>query len=443
VRAAAARSADAVRATGAVQEPVAGAAAVLAATRVAPRDASGPSHVRVMAAADGAGDVALTDPSTCPPAVPGAPACTPGPLVGRTPAWSPDGGRIAVERDGAVHVATLADTGTGTDGPDVPEGVVSVDQLTGIRTDGTPTASRALLSVTEDPVWSPDGSEVAVAGQPAGHPDQRGVYALGLDGGVLREIAQQRGPETEPAYQPFVVLDPTADLSVEVTLDRPETWLGGQPVVATVVVRNATGPGTASGTVVTVAYPPFATVTPDPACAPTGTTCVLGALGPAASRTLTATLTFPVPVPPDPPELEQPADPVTETGQVRASVVATTPDPVAANDTDAADLALQRPTLRLLPAVAKPGTVVLAYGENFPPGEAVDLVWSQGITVDPGPAVVDDDRTVRFPVLVVRRDRLGERTLDATSPDGLFGLVQGDMLVVPRSSSPPELIARG
>ena len=120
-----------------------------------------------------------------------------------------------------------------------------------------------------------------------------------------------------------------------------------------------------------------------------------------------------------------------------------TPDPVPANDTDAADLAVQRPTLRLLPAVSKPGTVVLAYGENFPPGAAVQLVWSQGITVDPGPAVVDADRTVRFSVLVVRRDRLGARTLDATSPDGRFGLVQGDLLVVARSSSPPELIARG
>lgn len=412
-------------------------AAVLPA-RLAPADPV-TTELHVMDATDGSGDVTLTDPS-CDPVE----GCAPVPLPGRRPAWSPDGARLAVERDGAVHLVALA----GTDGPDVPEVVTAVTQLTGIRADGTPTPSRPVLSVTEDPAWSPDGTELAVAGQPAGQPDQRGIYALDPDGAVLREVAQARAPETEPAYQPFVVVDeppdePVADLAVDVQLDRPETWLGGQPVVATVVVTNTVGTDAAAGAVLTLAYPPFATVAPDPACPPPGTTCALGTLAPGATRTLTATLTFPVPPAPDEPALEQPETPSTQTGQVGASVTAATPDPVTANDTDAADLALQRPTLRLLPAVSKPGTVVLAYGENFPPGEAVELVWSQGITVDPGPAQVDGEGTVRFSVLVVRRDRLGARTLDATSPDGRFGLVQGDLLVVARSSSPPELVARG
>lgn len=426
----------------AAHAPAAGtrAAAAVLASRVSTPFPSSP-RVHVMDATDGSGDVALTQPVPCTNPVPEP--CT-APLLGRAPAWSPDGARLAVEHLGAVHLAALADAGG--DGPDVPEVVTAVTQLTGLLPDGTVTPSRGLLSVTEDPAWSPDGAELAVAGQPAGLPDQRGIYALGLDGTVLRVVAQAPGPETEPAYQPFedVVPDATADLAVDVTLDAAEAWVGGRPVVATVVVRNGAPPGgPASGTVLTLAYPPFATVAPDPACPPPGTTCALGTLAPGQSRVLTATLTFPVPEPEVPATLDQPELPSTQTGQVRASVRSLTPDPVTANDTDAADLAVQRPTLRLLPAVSKPGTVVLAYGENFPPGAAVQLVWSQGITVDPGPAVVDADRTVRFSVLVVRRDRLGARTLDATSPDGRFGLVQGDLLVVARSSSPPELIARG
>ncbi|WP_258726280.1 hypothetical protein [Cellulomonas sp. NS3] len=426
----------------AVRAPVPGdgtrPVAVLASRVTTPLPSS--PRVHVMDAADGSGDVALTQPAPCP--TPAPEPCT-APLLGQGLAWSPDGAQLAVEHLGAVHLVTLADAGG--DGPDVPEVVTTVAQLTGIRPDGTATPSRGQLSVTEDPAWSPDGAELAVTGQPAGHPDRRGIYALGLDGSVLRAVAQGPEPETQPAYQPFEdVVPPTADLSVDVTLDAAERWLGGEPVVATVVVRNGAPPGApASGTVVTLAYPPFATVTPDPACPPPGTTCALGTLGPGDSRVLTATLAFPAPEPEVPETLEQPETPSTQTGQVRASVTSSTPDPVPANDTDAADLALQRPTLRLLPAVSKPGTVVLAYGENFPPGEAVELVWSQGITVDPGPAEVDSEGTVRFSVLVVRRDRLGARTLDATSPDGLFGLVRGDLLVVARSSSPPELIARG
>ncbi|WP_141371821.1 DUF11 domain-containing protein [Cellulomonas cellasea] len=427
---------------GAAAAPAAGGVALgaLVPARFIPA-APATAELHVMDAADGSGDVTLTDPSACG----GVAGCSPLPLDGRHPDWSPDGARLAVERDGAVHLVALAGTG----GPDVPEVVTAVTQLTGLRPDGTPTASRASLSVTEDPAWSPDGAELAVAGQPAGQPDQRGIYALAPDGTLLREVAQSRAPETEPAYQPFVVVDeppddPAADVAVDVSVDRPETWLGGEPVVATVVVTNPVGPEAAAGVVLTLAYPPSATVAPDPACPPPGTVCALGALAPGAIRTLTATLTFPVPAPPDPPSLEQPEAPATEAGQVRASVTSATPDPVPANDVDAADVTLQRPTLRLLPAVSRPGTVVLAYGENFPPGAAVELEWSLGITVDPGPAFVDpDDRTVRFSVLVVRRDRLGQRTLDATSPDGLFGLVQGDLLVVPRSASPPELIARG
>jgi hypothetical protein len=99
--------------------------------------------------------------------------------------------------------------------------------------------------------------------------------------------------------------------------------------------------------------------------------------------------------------------------------------------------------------------VVLAYGENFPPGASVELRWSRGITSTPGPVTVDSDGTLRFPVAVVRRDQLGDRWLMAHSTDGLppallsgarFGPVHGPALVVPRSigiSPTRELLGRG
>ena len=97
----------------------------------------------------------------------------------------------------------------------------------------------------------------------------------------------------------------------------------------------------------------------------------------------------------------------------------------------------------MLPGVAPPGKVVLVYGEKMPPGSEVDLAWSQGITVGPGPFLVEDDGTVRVSMLVVRHDLIGARTLVATSTEGLFTPVEGDLLVVPRTLTPPNFNGRG
>jgi len=84
-------------------------------------------------------------------------------------------------------------------------------------------------------------------------------------------------------------------------------------------------------------------------------------------------------------------------------VVATTP------------LEVVQPWLRIVPEVARPGEVVLAYGEDFPPGSEIYLTWSQGITTAPGPYRTGPDGRVSVPVLVVRNDVRGERWLRATS----------------------------
>ncbi|WP_146900951.1 DUF11 domain-containing protein [Cellulomonas aerilata] len=525
-----------------------------ATTRAAPTAHPGTPQVWVVSAEDGSEEVDLGQ-------------------TGRSPAWSPDGSRLVVERDGALHVITLADAGA--DGPDVPEAVTDATQVTGLAAGGA-TPSRPVLSVTEDPAWSPDGTEIALAGQPAGQPDQRGVYAVAPDGTGLREVAQQRGPETEPAYQPYadlvvtltadppavevgstttltvavtnagpgtaadvrvgadlpagltaeteasglctvtaasvlcevpgplprgagvahqvvvrgrvegsrtatasaasgvierdtadnraatvVVVGPVrADVSVDVALGPgPEpvrAWRGGQPVTATLTVSNA-GPAPATDVRLTVGFPDFVTVTAMTGCTAPPTACALGSVAPGGTTTVTATLGLPVPEPPPAPPAPQPPPPVDDgpvaevTGPVTARVGTATTDPVAANDADEATMVLHTPSVRLLPRVAKPGTVVLAYGQNFPPGGSAQLSWSKGINASTGPVDVEDDGTFRYPVPVVRRDQLGDRSLVAapapgSPPAASFGPVRGPMLVVPRStgmSSPAEILGRG
>ncbi len=106
-----------------------------------------------------------------------------------------------------------------------------------------------------------------------------------------------------------------------------------------------------------------------------------------------------------------------------ARVTTTTPDPNLANNRHRALLDVLQPELHILPAVAHPGQVVLAYGEQMPPGTEVEVDWStrslrrglrNPITVNRGPYQVADDGSVRIPLLVLRRDLPGERVLTAT-----------------------------
>jgi hypothetical protein len=97
--------------------------------------------------------------------------------------------------------------------------------------------------------------------------------------------------------------------------------------------------------------------------------------------------------------------------------------------------------------------VVLAYGEDMPPGTEVEVAWSartpsgedfgSPITINRGPFEVSEEGTVRIPLLVLRRDDLGTRFLTAVSLTAEFADLETTLLVVQRTLGPPNFTERG
>lgn len=235
-------------------------------------------------------------------------------LAGRSPTLSPDGTRLAVvdlgtrtpNAEGNPFVG-VAPGGIGivTLGPTAGAPVVqSAVALTGIRSDGTATPARLVVDGTDNPAWSPDGSEVAFSAHRAGQPQQRGIWAVSsADGSGLHVVTDTQGTQDEPAYRPY------ADLAV--TLDVTPSADGSATLV--VSVSNA-GPGLVDAAQVDVELPPGLSTTGVPGCTVTG-------------QQLTCPLSEPLPPGRAPVVLAVPVQGVSTTvGPITAVVTSTSPE---------------------------------------------------------------------------------------------------------------------
>lgn len=398
---------------GATRSGVAGGRVLPRAVRALDQTPAVPevSHLWIIDATTGAGHpLAVPADPDCPLTT----VCKATPVEGRVPAWSPDGLTVAYEHDGNVLIATLTDADHDKTA-DRPETVTRTAAVTGFRADGEPTPSRPQLEAATDPAWSPDGSELAVAGQPAGQPDQSGIYGIHPDGTGLRTIAQQPGPETEPVWQPVV------RLVVAVSTTTPG-YVGGSGTT-TVTVTNP-GPPLAAQATLAVRHPDaIVAATPALSCLIASGGCPVGPLAHGASATFTAATGFLA----------------AGRGEVTATLSSPSGEQIASTT-----LTVLQPAIRVSANATAPNSVLLVDGIDFPPGTKVVLSWDVGIMQRMDPVKVKSDGTIRpLQVVIFRRDQLGMRNLIATGETaGSFTPVSTPLLVAPRSVSPPNFVER-
>ncbi|WP_194164874.1 DUF11 domain-containing protein [Pseudactinotalea sp. HY160] len=316
----------------------------------------------------------------------------------------------------------------------VPDGVVP-----GPLPAGCALTAATITCIHDDTI--PVGDHVTFT-IPVGLPGDAGDHELGVtvttnsidpNGGndtaaiVLTTTSVPSPTPTPSPSDPSHPADTDADLRVRLTLAEDRAWLGGDGLEASIVVHNG-GPVTAVGTQLTLSIPESVELT-DPGPCPRRGVCLLGDLGPDEQTTLRLTL-----LPTEVGDLE-----------IEAVVAATTPDPAPANNTATAAFEAVQATLRLLPAVARPGDVTLLYGVDLPPDAVISTRWSEGVTASAGPIEARDDGTLRFSMLIIEGDELGEREVEVTHVSGTsFGLeTPPTLLVVPRGLEPPEFVTRG
>jgi hypothetical protein len=216
---------------------------------------------------------------------------------------------------------------------------------------------------------------------------------------------------------------PSADVAVRVDVSPDRTYTG-RPALARFTVTNA-GPDAATGVVLGASWPRPSDAKDRSLPATTRCTAADPCTVPAGGRIeVTQRATYRAAI----------------TGDVRATVRGTLPDRRAADNRDSDRLRVLKPSLTVTPQVAKPGRVVLARGQDYPPGETVRLSWNVGIMANTAAVTVGRDGTFEVQVLVLRKDRLGPRMLRVDARD--LDRLEQPVLVVQRNLQPPDFAGR-
>ncbi|GIG21999.1 hypothetical protein Cch01nite_27230 [Cellulomonas chitinilytica] len=271
------------------------------------------------------------------------------------------------------------------------------------------------------------------------------IPVTGIDGAATTTVT---GVVTTPTPERVVTnnsasveLGVAGGVGVTVSIESPGiVYTGGQPLRATYTVRNAGGLPAQAVTLTTGFGAPLVPVPAGgPSCLDAAGTCALGTLAPGAALVLTASV-GPPPSPPLP-ALSTPTPALT--APVTGAVATTSPDPNPADDVASANLEVRQPSVVLTPATARPGEVVFAVGQDFPPGAPVQLSWSQGlmsVASDPdsgtgtwSQAVVLLDDTLLSARLLQVEDR---------SATPAYGPARARLLVVPTSVDAPTFLFR-
>ncbi|WP_031003585.1 HYR domain-containing protein [Streptomyces sp. NRRL F-5727] len=238
------------------------------------------------------------------------------------------------------------------------------------------------------------------------------------DTAVFRVLPRPSPPTGNP---PPPETPPSADLAVSLSV-APARAYTGRAVVARYTLTNA-GPDTAQHVTLDAGWPTGA--------------------GRGLTRTDRCTTAAPCTVPPGGRVV------VTQTatyreavsGTVRATAGGRLHDPEPGDNTATAPLRVLQPRLEVTPQVVRPGEPVTVRGTDFPPGERVRLVWSTGLTADTAPLTVGRDGRFEAQVLVLRKDRIGPRTLRAEV--ARLERLEEPVLVVPHALQPPDFAGRG
>ena len=186
---------------------------------------------------------------------------------GNSPAWSPDGRKIAfsggaqgifvMNADGSEHqrltprlAGRKASLAWSPDGrkltflSDYGHGDFSFD-LYVMNTDGSERRNLTQSGLVSDPGWSPDGRKIAFVSNRDGNKD---VFVMNADGSGLRRLTRNPASDSAPAWSPdgrkiafvsnrdgtYEVYVMNADGSRQVTLGAPRTVGGRGPYVGEV-----------------------------------------------------------------------------------------------------------------------------------------------------------------------------------------------------------------